>query len=195
MPIYLGGATYSNNTIAGASGALALTGNLAQPSPSAYSTAIGVQPAFNANGSGAWIYPSSFGGGNAWRELGSPIGWGVTQQGAGSYGFSTSTGRYTAPVAGKYYFHSSTYYNIDSNSTSGYIHYQLAINGNVTWNNSRTPYNIYGHGELANHSDGINVSAIMSLGVGDYASVIPYWGGTIGKLYGSYTLFCGYLIG
>jgi hypothetical protein len=35
----------------------------------------------------------------------------------------------------------------------------------------------------------------MSLGVGDYASIIPYWGGTIGKLYGSYTLFCGYLIG
>jgi hypothetical protein len=195
MPIYLGGATYSNNTIAGASSALALTGNLVQPSPSAYSTTIGVQPAFNANGSGAWIYPSSFGGGGAWRELGSPVGWGVTQQGAGSYGFSTSTGRYTAPVAGKYYFHSSAYYNIDSNSTSGYIHYQLAVNGNVTWNNSRTPYNIYGHGELAQHSDGINVSAIMSLGVGDYVSIIPYWGGTIGRIYGSYTLFCGYLIG
>jgi len=195
MPIYLGGATYSNNTIAGASGALALTGNLVQPSPSAYSTTIGVQPAFNANGSGAWLYAASFGGGGAWRELGSPIGWGVTQQGAGSYGFSTSTGRYTAPVAGKYYFHSSTYYLIDSNSTSGYIHYQLAINGNVTWNNSRTPYNIYGHGELANYSDGINVSAIMSLGVGDYVSIIPYWASSIGRLYGSYTLFCGYLIG
>lgn len=194
MPIYLGGATYSNNTIAGASGALALTGNLAQPSPSAYSTTIGVQPAFNANGSGAWIYASSFGGAG-WRELGSPIGWGVSQQGAGSYGFSTSTGRYTAPIAGKYYIHSSTYYNIDSNSTSGYIHYQLAINGNVSWNVGQTPYNIYGHGELANHSDGINVSGIMSLGVGDYVSLIPYWGGTIGKLYGSYTLFCGYLIG
>jgi hypothetical protein len=194
MPIYLGGATYSNNTISGASGALALTGNLVQPSPSAYSTTIGVQPAFNANGSGAWIYGSSFGG-TGCRELGSPVGWGVSQQGAGSYGFSTSTGRYTAPVAGKYYFHSSTYYLIDSNSTSGYIHYQLAINGNVSWNNGQTPYNIYGHGELANYSDGINVSAIMNLGVGDYASVIPCWGGTIGRLYGSYTLFCGYLIG
>ena len=195
MPIYLGGATYSNNTIAGASSALALTGNLVQPTTTAWSTTIGSQPAFNANGSGAWLYPSAFGGGNAWRELGSPIGWGVSQQGAGSYGFSTSTGRYTAPVAGNYYFHSSTYYNIDSNSTSGYIHYQLARNGNVSWNNSRTPYNIYGHGELANHSDGINVSAIINLGVGDYVSIIPYWGGTIGRLYGSYTLFCGYLIG
>ena len=58
-----------------------------------------------------------------------------------------------------------------------------------------TTFKEYIREELANYSDGINVSAIMSLGVGDYASVIPYWGGTIGRLYGSYTLFCGYLIG
>jgi hypothetical protein len=192
MPIYLGGTTYEANQITGAGGQLAISNNLFLPST--YKTTIGVQPAFHANGSGAWLYAASFGGGGAWRELGSPMGWGVTQQGAGSYGFSTSTGRYTAPVAGNYYFHTSTYYNIDSNSTSGYIHYQLARNGNVTWNNGRTPYNIYGHGELANHSDGINMSAIFNLGVGDYASIIPYWGGTIGRLYGSYTLFCGYLI-
>jgi hypothetical protein len=192
MPIYLGGTTYEANQITGAGGQLAISNNLFLPST--YKTTIGVQPAFHANGSGAWLYPASFGGGGAWRELGSPMGWGVTQQGAGSYGFSTSTGRYTAPVAGNYYFHTSTYYNIDSNSTSGYIHYQLARNGNVTWNNGRTPYNIYGHGELANHSDGINMSAIFNLGVGDYASIIPYWGGNIGRLYGSYTLFCGYLI-
>ena len=196
MPIYLGGATYSNNTISGASGALTLTGNLVHPTANgSWATSIGAQPAFNASGSGAFIYPSSFGGGNAWRELGSPMGWTVTQQGAGSYGFSTSTGRYTAPVTGNYYFHSSTYYRIDSNSITGYIHYQLAKNGNVTWNNSRTPYNIYGHGELASFSDGINVSAIMTLNVGDYVSVIPYFGGNIGNFYGSYTLFCGYLIG
>jgi hypothetical protein len=192
MPVYIGGATYEANQITGASGQLAISNNLFLPST--YKTNIGVQPAFHANGSGAWLYAASFGGGGAWRELGSPMGWGVTQQGAGSYGFNTSTGRYTAPVAGNYYFHSSTYYNIDSNSTSGYIHYQLARNGNVTWNNSRTPYNIYGHGELAQHSDGINMSAILNLGVGDYCSIIPYWGGTIGRLYGSYTLFCGYLI-
>jgi hypothetical protein len=192
MPIYLGGTTYETNQITGAGGQLTISNNLFLPST--YKTTIGVQPAFHANGSGAWLYAASFGGGGAWRELGSPMGWGVTQQGAGSYGFSTSTGRYTAPVAGNYYFHTSTYYNIDSNSASGYIHYQLARNGNVTWNNGRTPYNIYGHGELANHSDGINMSAIFNLGVGDYASVIPYWGGTIGRLYGSYTLFCGYLI-
>jgi hypothetical protein len=191
MPIYLGGTTYEANQITGAGGQLTISNNLYLPSN--YKTTIGVQPAFHASGSGAWLYASSFGG-TGWREIGSQIGWSVTQQGAGSYGFSTSTGRFTAPVAGNYYFHSSTYYNIDSNSTSGYIHYQLARNGNVTWNNGRTPYNIYGHGELAQHSDGINMSAILNLGVGDYCSIIPYWGGTIGRLYGSYTLFCGYLI-
>lgn len=197
MPIFLGGATYSNNTISGASGALALTGNLVQPTANgSYTTSVEAQPAFNANGSTqSWLYASAFGGGNAWRELGSPMGWGVSQQGAGSFGFSTSTGRYTAPVAGNYYFHSSTYYAIDSNSASGYIHYQLARNGNQAWNNGRIAYNIYGHGELATYSDGINVSGIISLGVGDYVSVFPYWGGTIGRLYGAYTLFCGYLIG
>jgi hypothetical protein len=193
MPIFLGGATYSNNSITGASGLLTLTGNLVQPtSAGTYSTSITSQPAFNANGSGSWLYASSFGGPNAFRELGSAMGWGVTQQGSG---FSTSTGRYTASVAGNYYFHSSTYYAIDSNSSSGYIHYQLAKNGNVSWNNGRTPYTIYGHGEIATYADGINVSAIINLNVGDYVSVIPYWGGSIGRLFGGYTLFCGYLIG
>lgn len=191
MPIYIGGATYEANQITGASGQLTISNNLYLPSN--YRTNIGVQPAFYASGTAGDIYASTLGG-TGWRELQSQMGWTVTQQGAGSYGFNTSTGRYTAPVAGNYYFHSSTYYRISSNSTSGYIHYQLARNGNVTWNNSRTPYNIYGHGELANHSDGINVSAILNLGVGDYCSIIPYWGGTIGYLHSSYTLFCGYLI-
>jgi hypothetical protein len=192
MSIFLGASTYSNNTISGASNALNITGNLLHPTANgSYVTSIGAQPVFNARGTGAFIYSTSFGGAGS-RELGSPMGWVVTQQGTG---FNTSTGRFTAPVAGNYYFHSSTYYIIDSNNTSGYIHYLLAKNGSQAWNNSRIPYNIYGHGELASFSDGINVSAIINLGVGDYVSVIPSWGGTIGSLFRDYTLFCGYLIG
>jgi hypothetical protein len=176
------------------SGNLTLTGNLYLPS--SYSTSIGSQPAFYAGGRTGWLYSNSFNGINAWGELGSSMAWQVTQQGAGSYGFSTSTGRYTAPVAGNYYFYGQSYYLNDSNSTANYIHFLLARNGNVTWNNGRTPYNIYSHGEKAGYSDGINVSAILNLGVGDYASIIPYWAsGGSGRLYSDHTLFCGYLLG
>ncbi len=44
--------------------------------------------------------------------------------------------------------------------------------------------------------DGINMSAILNLGVGDYASIIPYWAsGGSGRLYSDHSLFCGYLLG
>lgn len=192
MPAYIGSTTYNASSI---SGAVSLTGNLYLPS--SYATSIGSQPAFYAGGRTGWLYSSSFGGNNQWGELGNAMAWSVTQQGAGSYGFSTSTGRYTAPVAGNYYFYAQSYYLNDSNSTANYLHFQIARNGNVSWNvGGRTPYNIYGHGEKANYSDGINMSAILNLGVGDYASVIPYWAsGGSGRLYSDHTLFCGYLLG
>jgi len=190
MSIYIGDSTLTPTTYAATGGSLGISGNLTVDN----NVRIAAQPAFNASGTvGSWIYGTSFGG-PGWVEINSTVGWAVNQQGAGSYGFSTSTGRYTAPVAGRYFFHASAYYYNDANSTANYIHFLFGVNGSPSWNVGDTPYNIYSHGEVAGYSDGINVSAVISLGVGDYVSLRPYWAGTQGRIIGSYTLFCGHLI-
>jgi hypothetical protein len=190
MSIYIGDSTFAETSYAASGGSLTISGNLTV-SGNVKSTA---QPAFNATGTaGGWIYSPSFGG-PGWCEIGSPMGWASNQQGAGSYGFSNSTGRYTAPVAGRYFFHASTYYYNHTNSTANYIHLLFGVNGGPSWNVGGTPYNIYGHGEVAGYSDGIVVSAVISLGVGDYVSLRPYWAGTSGSMYSNYSLFCGHLI-
>ena len=195
MAIYVGNSTYSDGAInqnsATYTDGFTLNGNL---SVGTNLRASG-QPSFYATGTVAsWLYSSNFGG-TGWREIGSAMGWTSTQTGAGSYGFNNSTGRFTAPVAGNYYFFASAYYHNDTNATSGYIHWLFAKNGVSSWNEGYTPYNIYGHGTIANHTDGINVHAIMFLNVGDYCSILPYWGGTVGRFYSDYHLFTGSFLG
>ncbi len=190
MSTYIGSSTLTSTTYAPSGNSLGVSGNLAITG----NVKINTQPAFNAAGTtGNWIYRSSFGSAG-WVEIGSPMAWTVSQQGAGSYGFNTSTGRYTAPIAGKYYFYASTYYRNDTNSTANYIHYLFGVNGSSSWNVGSTPYNIYSHGEAQYYSDGISVSAIINLGVGDYVSIRPYWAGDSGRMLTDYSLFCGYLI-
>lgn len=189
MPTYIGSSTLTSTTYTASGGSLSLSGDLSITG----NLKIDAQPAFNASGNVGWTYNSTFGGAG-WNEWNSGISWTNNQQGAGSYGFSNSTGRYTAPIAGKYYFYASSYYHNDSNSTSNYIHFLFGLNGSPSWNVGSTPYNIYAHGEVANHADGISVSAVMNLNVGDYVSIRPYWSGSSGRIYGYYTLFCGYLI-
>lgn len=189
MSTYIGNSTLTPTTYTPTGGSLGISGNFAITN----NLKINSQPAFYASGTAGWLYSNSFGS-PGWLEIGSAMGYTSSQQGAGSYGFSNSTGRYTAPVAGKYYFYASTYYRNDSNSTANYIHYLFGVNGSPSWNVGGTPYNIYSHGEVAYYSDGISVSGVINLGVGDYVSVRPYWAGTSGRMYGQYTLFCGYLM-
>jgi hypothetical protein len=193
MGINVGGTTYSSTTFTPTSGVLNVSGNLTIGTDLKASG----QPWFNARGAAsAWRYASDFGGVSGWRELGSPMGWTSNQQGAGSYGFSNSTGRYTAPVAGYYLFYMSDYYYNDANATSNYIHYLFGRNGTQAWVAGQTPYTIYSHGTVAYHTDGIVNSCIMYLNVGDYCCNFSYWGsGGSGRLYTDYHLFCGMLIG
>lgn len=193
MGINVGGTTYESTTFTPTGGVLNVSGNLTIGTDLKASG----QPWFNARGAAsAWRYASDFGGVNDWREMGSTMSWTNNQQGAGSYGFSNSTGRYTAPVAGYYLFYTSDYYHNDSNSTSNYIHYNFSRNGSSSWNASQSSHTIYGHGTVANHVDGVVNSCIMYLNVGDYCSNLIYWGsGGSGRLYTDYHLFCGVLIG
>jgi hypothetical protein len=152
-------------------------------------------PAFTAIGTvGAWRYRDNFGQG-ANPEINSVVGWTWTQQGAGSFGMN-SNGRYFAPVTGRYYFYFSTYAYNDNNATSSYMHLHFTKNSGYGWNNGRQPHNIYMHATPINHEDGIVVSCNMQLNQGEYCVVRPYWNtGNASRIFASYTMFAGALIG
>jgi len=152
-------------------------------------------PAFNAAGTNGWRYRDQMGGNGAEWTGGRIGGWAVQQQGAGSYGFNASQGRYYAPITGRYYFYAQTYMRCDNNATNCYIHFMFGVNGNRAYNNGRNPYNIYSHGTQNNYPDGINTSVSINLSAGQYISLIPPWASNNSRIYGAHTIFCGGLIG
>ena len=156
------------------------------------------QPAFQAAGTGgAWRYFVA----NTWNEVGVtiPFGWTWFQRGNSGGGMS-SNGRYFAPKSGYYYFHCDFYQYQDTNNTANYTHLVFGINSNVSWNNGRVPYTIYGHGNSqgvgAAHCHGPNISAIMFLSEGQYCTPYFYKGNSGNtRIYTEHSFFCGHLIG
>lgn len=152
-------------------------------------------PAFTASGQGGWYYSDQMGGDNAeWIDSNiSGWTWQVSQQNAGSYGFSG--GRYYAPVTGRYYFYASTYMYCNTNSTNCYMHFLLAKNGSPSFNNGRTPYSIYGHGTQNNYVDGCVHSTEIDLTQGQYVNIECRGQRSNSRTHGNHTLFCGALMG
>ena len=149
-------------------------------------------PAFMATGNGGWYYRNQLGGSDTeWAN----IGWQVSQQSPGSYGFNTSQGRYYAPISGRYYFYASSYFYCNTNSTNCYMHFMFGLNGNRAFNNGRQPYSIYAHGTPYNHSDGIVHSTNVYLAQGQYMSLKTPWASNNSRVHGNYTLFCGCFLG
>ena len=154
------------------------------------------QPAFYASGTGGWYYhnsfPSTVSPGGQWREIINAFTWNVQQQGGSNM---SSNGRFTAPVAGYYYFYTQTYMYNDANNSSGYTHYNIGRNSNSysLWT-GRLPHTIYGHGVPSHYVPGIMASQTMYMNAGDYASVCPYMA-PVCRYHGDHSLFCGYLIG
>lgn len=159
------------------------------------------QPAFYASSRGGWYYHNSFPStgspGGQWRELldtGVTDGWQwqVTQQGGSNM---SSEGRFTAPVAGYYYFYAQAYMYNDTNNSSGYSHFNIGRNRSIyTGPTGRAPHTIYGHGVPSNYVPGIMASTNFYMNAGDYASVCPYMA-PVARFHGNHALFCGYLIG
>lgn len=154
------------------------------------------KPAFIASGSGGWYYANSFPGGpNGWRELTGAWTWSTFQQGGSNIG---ANGRFTAPVAGYYFFYCSTYWYNDTNDWRGYTHWAIGRNGGigVAGPGGRAPHTMYGHHAQAHHIPGINMGLTMWMNQGDYAIPQPFWNSAnLGRCHGDYTLWCGFLVG
>lgn len=215
MAFNIGGTTLTSSAITPTSGLFTLSGT--ELSGTGY-VKKGTTKAFSANGStggaysNGWKYPNDTGwdGAGAWQILtGSKIGWVVDNQRGSD--FSTSTGRFTASVAGYYVFNASLYALNDLaypyNTGSGYIHLQFAKNGSVDWNNGYCPYTIYMYGAAgggrdagtsassSGYPDGATVSAVMQLAVNDYVEMRVYVNANTTRIYAPYTAFYGALVG
>lgn len=97
--------------------------------------------------------------------------------------YSTSTGRFTAPVAGDYYF----FYTVMSNGAN-YLRTRLRKNGSTYIGPE-----LFSENETYSRTSG---AIIATLAANDYVEVIyDLQGNSQGPVHNDYRNFCGYLIG
>jgi hypothetical protein len=94
--------------------------------------------------------------------------------------YNTSNGRFTAPIAGLYFFSA----NIYNNSASAGFRVSVAINGGA----------IFGRGAAA-VANQFTTAGVIKLGAGDFADVRSDFDNTVVFHDISHTTFSGYLIG
>lgn len=152
-------------------------------------------PAFAVSATTGWLYASNYGGTGTF-ECGSVMGWNNASHQTGGSNWNPSNGRYTAPVAGYYVFHTCWYMLNDNNSTPSYVHTWISRNGNNSWlPGGRTPQTINMHGNRNNYDDGSNYSAVFQLNAGEYASVWIRWHSYNSRHHAGHQIFSGHLIG
>ena len=133
------------------------------------------QPSFNAYVSGsAWTMNTTNG----------VVAFSTTRHNVGSH-YSTSTYRFTAPVAGNYFFsyHFFMYTSYD-NDTNTYYGFHKNGASHMTTN----------HG-VEGQDGGQAMSAVISLAANDYVTVQMVGGGSISSYGGQYNSFTGHLLG
>ena len=139
------------------------------------------QPAFDS------VYDRAGGGAVGYTSANTEIVFNVTNNNRGNH-FSTTTGRFTAPITGTYFF------SIGGMSNEGTqpMWLELRVNGNLL-TNPHHPYMNVQNGTGYRH---ITSQYTLQLNDGDYVSV--FTGGTTAGIYGggnNHNHFVGYLIG
>lgn len=147
------------------------------------------RPYFVAQGTGGWTNLIA----GAWNN----IVFNTTLVNNGS-DYSTSTGRFTAPVAGVYYFEAHLYhYKNPDTSNSGYTHPLFRINNSYTYNQASAspPYRLRSRTNASGaYSTDTQINDIFRLNQGDYVEYVVYCSGSQ-QWYQQYSLFSGYFIG
>lgn len=115
-------------------------------------------------------------------------------------GYSTSTGAFTAPVSGTYYFEHSLYCQKAGATplSTDYTHPTFIINGSQTTRQaSQTiPYRIRGRTNAnGNYSFDTQINDIFYLAAGDYVQVYVYSSRDLQQWYPPYAQYTGFLIG
>lgn len=190
------GLDIGGHTITQASSILTInTGVTASQILSAGGVTRPVQPLFSATGSAAWVYWSTE---NQWNKPTLPTA--IVNYNSC---YSTTLYRFTAPVAGRYFFQSSLHLLKDLANNGYYFHPTFAVNGSLYIRNVNTSYVNYrlrGHGQpIAMYCWGQQAAAYDLL-AGDYVEPMYYstggWNGTNGnRYYPGYSRFTGFLMG
>jgi hypothetical protein len=141
------------------------------------------QPAFDSvcnPGPGQTVYTT----------LNTEIVFNATNNNRGNH-FSTSTGRFTAPITGTYFFSIGAMNNA---STSSPVWIELRVNGSLI----SQMHNPYSNVQSGSEYRWVTSNYVLQLNGGDYVSVFTGTSGSAGGIYGggnNHNHFVGYLIG
>src|SRR5262245_44295534 len=147
------------------------------------------QSMFRAGGSGT-AAAVSIGAVNTWN----PIIFNATNVNVGTC-YSTSNGRFTAPVAGVYLFVAASY--CTGAGAGWYVYSMFWVNGTATAGRPSTGglHRIHGHGHASGYSNDTESLEMIPLAAGDYVNFYNYNGGFVNNHIPQYGHFEGYLLG
>jgi hypothetical protein len=108
--------------------------------------------------------------------------------------YSTSTYRFTAPKAGRYFF--TTQVRIDNAPSGGYVRCYFGVNGNSGYSGSNFNYgHVISGGNHSTDYESFSVSAVLNLSVNDYVQVFAGKQGNTTANFQGESQFSGYFLG